>query len=136
MMLYMKQFAPKVLAVWLASWAIVMLQPCCESFLEPSQSHHGSQDSGHQIDHQHAETTHHDSAHDCKIAIENLDDLTAPVTETFLSENKYQPDSNTIISYDGYPVLSKNHIVLYVYHYTHPPPGKTQVYFKTLRIRV
>ena len=132
----MKQFVPKVLAIWLASWAIVTLQPCCESILETSQSHHQTQESENHTDHHAVDTTHHNSSHDCRIALENLDDLAAPVTDTFLS--RIEPQLNTYIVTTNYEylALSDKPTVLYEYQYTHPPPGNTQLYLSTLRIRV
>lgn len=144
----MKQFAPKVLAIWLASWAIVTLQPCCASILESSESHHSSQNSGnhsdHHVDHHtvhdahHAEAdiSHHNSSHDCRIAIENLDDLAVPVTDKFFASYEQQLDIDSVIFFDSFFALTNNTIISYVYNYIHPPPGNNQLYLTTLRIRV
>lgn len=138
----MRQFAPKVLAIWLASWAIVTLHPCCESILASSESHHGSQQSSHHSDHHDtdhhaaADTGHHDSAHDCRIAIENLDDLAVPVTDAFVAKYELVPDIDVVFATTDLLVLVDNNITSYVYHFTHPPPGGNQLYLSTLRIRV
>ena len=137
----MRQFAPTVLAIWLVSWGIVTLQPCCESILESSQSHHGTQESGDHTDnhgdHQvAADTSHHDSAHDCRVALENLDDLAVPITDVFISNYELQPDDDSIIPSTGYLALSDNSLITYIYHHTHPPPGNNKLYLSTLRIRV
>jgi len=137
----LRKFTPTVLAVWLASWAIVTLQPCCISILEPSHSHHQQQKTGHHSydhsDHQvAADTNHHNSTHDCRIALENLDDLVTPVTDIFQASFELQPDNTTYIDSAGYPALPGNTLVSYVYHHTHPPPGDNQLYLSTLRIRV
>ena len=137
----MRQFAPTVLAVWLASWAIVTMQPCCESILQSSQSHHGTQESGHHTDNHSdhkvaADTNHHNPAHDCRVALENLDDLSVPVTDTYMAKYELQPDEGSIIPSAGLLAMADNTLISYVYHFTHPPPGNNQLYLTTLRIRV
>jgi len=137
----MKQVATKMLFIWLASWTIVTLQPCCESILQPPDSHHQSQDNHHHSDahgdhHASVDSNHHDSNHDCRVALENLDDLAVPVTDDFSANYQVQLDDTTVIPTIRYQAQLNNVLISFGYHYNHPPPGTTKLYLSTLRIRV
>lgn len=136
----MKQLAPMVLAIWLASWAIVTLKPCCESILASSQSHHNTENNhhtdGHSEHHNVAATHQHDSVHDCRIATENIDDLTAPVTDTYLANYELDAEADTLPITSNASAHSDNSLLSYSYHHTHPPPGQSRLYLQTQRIRV
>ncbi len=132
---YMKQYASAVLAMWLVAWAIVILQPCCDSIF--AESHHDAQHSSH---HDHAsghdttQASHHSSEQDCRIAIENLDDLAAPVTNAILAEYDYA--DNVLLTFNDYHEFAVKQPNRKLYHHTHPPPADNPIYLTTLRIRV
>lgn len=136
MTIHLKQYSLLVLTAWLLSWAIVVYEPCCDSVLDKSGHYKDHQSQYVHADTQHDSTqSHQNSTHDCRVAIENLDDLTVPVSaflNSAVEKTEHCPDAKLVYSkpHATYFVQS------YLYHSIHPPPSKHPLYFSTLRFRV
>ena len=138
---HLKQYALVVLTSWIIAWAIVIFEPCCASVLDETKRHidHHAQ-AGHTDDHDHS-TDHHaaidsksGSLHDCRVAVENLDDLTAPISTILFTE---KTEDSQAIHFEYSQQLTFKTSRPFSYQHTHPPPGRhLALYLSTQRLRI
>lgn len=131
-----RHIARRVLITWLASWTLLVLQPCCEAVASVLPHDH-TQSQGIQTDH-HADSTDVSSGHKhCDSNFADVNDLSAPVSEK-LQINYHQPKPDKINAWHMFlsvPTLTTSARILPAFH--HPPPGlHGRLYLQTQRLRI
>lgn len=132
-----------ILFLWLASWMLAVLQPCCEAVAEtlphehghpPEQTAHAGH-SSHEHNHNHDHGAVPDHRH-CETELVTLIDLTVPPAE--LAQRDFSGPS-----FDQSVVLSNRlsfspPTIEYDYFRYHPPPVSPvrRVYLDTQRLRI
>jgi hypothetical protein len=154
----MSRLAPRLTAVMLASWLLLMLQPCCEVIAaaiphdhaaaagthaaqhgSPPPGHHsGTAPAGDHGDHHsgHNTTPHSNAGHlhcgDGNTRLSHLPDVV--VAKNRLGVVAERPDviSQPVGIKPAHPVLTFKEI----YSPAHAPPSLQKTYLKTLRLRI
>lgn len=130
-----------ILFLWLASWMLAVLQPCCEAVAETLPHEHGhppgqtahAEHASHEHKHDHGSVPDH---RHCETELVTLIDLTVPpagLAPRHFSEH----------SFDQWVVLSNRFgfsppAIEYDYFRYHPPPAdpNRSVYLATQRLRI
>lgn len=131
-----RRLARNVLAVWLASWALTILQPCCEAVASAlPHSHAQAQDVGteHYIDEDIAIVPNHSH---CEPELVDASDLSAPISKKIKLK---QPKSKlSILAWRAISIsatIAFARAILPAFH--HPPPGSdSRLYLQTQRLRI
>ncbi len=132
---FMRHIAGKVLVVWLLSWMLAVLQPCCEAIASTLPHEHAQAQDVHAGDHADGADAAADHQH-CEPEIADVSDLSAPVSEK-LQANHPQPKPDKAAVWLLFPdeLTASVARALPVFH--HPPPGRhARVYLQTQRLRV
>lgn len=134
----MRRMSGKMLTMWLASWVLLMLQPCCDSVAGSLPHGHEVPPSGYQHDSGHV---HHENAVDAPVEHKHCDnhsDKKKYLPETSLKEySQFDPQKSTdTIPYEvslfrvvpGYKITFE--------HTVQSPPFRRQTYLVTQRLRI
>ncbi len=136
----MKILGRSFLTIWLASWLLVSLQPCCEAVAENLPHHGGYQlvQAGHGVNSEHVSGDHSVSTHQhCGKKPLKLIDLVSPPSQqlqTGFAKPEFKPIA-TIQTLTGFntPKTERE------YSSYHPPPPAnlfTRLYLATQRLRI
>ena len=134
----MRRMSGKVLAMWLASWVLLMLQPCCESVAGSLPHGHEAPSSGYQHE---AEHPHHNNAVDDPVEHKHCDndsDKKKYLPETNLKED-FQLDPQKPIDTIPYEASLFRVVHGYKTAFTDTvqfPPFRRQTYLVTQRLRI
>ena len=135
----MRTLTKPILFLWLASWMLAVLQPCCEAVAETLPHEHGHPP-GQTAHAEHASHEHdHGSVPDhrhCETELVTLIDLTVPPAGP---EQRHFSES----SFEQFIVLNNRlrlspPTIEYDYFRYHPPPASPvrRVYLDTQRLRI
>jgi len=137
----MKTLGKSFLTLWLASWLLAALQPCCEAVAETLPHHqniHQSVQTGQHVHSGHLADHQSLSSHDhCGSKPLKLFDLVSPPSEQ-LQISFVKPKFNPVIAI---PTFINNNTSdtghkEYNYHPPPPTPFLTRLYLVTQRLRI
>jgi len=138
----MKTTAKSVLLIWLASWMLAILQPCCEAVAESLPHKHGHD---HQsVSHEHTAPAHHDHHPDtlqhahCETDVVKLVDIAVPPATSQLTaeifNNSLDHDTEQLALLTDFELPARER----EFSSFHPPPSEQiyPIYLVTQRLRI
>jgi hypothetical protein len=144
----MRRLTGRVLAVWLVSWLLLVLQPCCESVAGSLPHEHDAPLPGHayQVGH---DRHGNDEGHDPHVSMTAADvshkhcddDADNPnwLSDALPKNNNFKFDhkQSAVIAGVGIgQVLVASETVLTLHHTIQPPPSRRRTYLVTQRFRI